>query len=174
VLVSLSTTWFPDQTTAYQSIATALGSLPVRGVITTGGLAPDHDLELPPNVELRGRVPHAEIMPGAALVVGHGGHSTTFTALAHGLPLVILPMHPLLDQPMIGAAVARAGAGVVLKRTASPDSIARAIAGVLDDADMVENARRLGERLRKADAAAVAADRVERLTTATSRADRRA
>jgi UDP:flavonoid glycosyltransferase YjiC (YdhE family) len=163
VLVSLSTTWFPDQTRAYQNIATALGSLPVRGVITTGGLAPDRELELPPNVELRGRVPHAEIMPGATLVVGHGGHSTTFTALAHGLPLVIMPMHPMLDQPMIGAAVARAGAGVVVKRTASPTTIAGAVLRALDDDGLRAGASALGDRLRSTDGASAAADAIERL-----------
>ena len=163
VLVSLSTTWFPGQTAAYQNIATALGTLPVRGVITTGGLAPDRELELPPNVALRGRVPHAEIMPDADLVIGHGGHSTTFTALAHGLPLVIMPMHPMLDQPMIGAAVAEAGAGVVLKRTASPTTIARAVAAVLDDDGLRAGSTALGERLRATDAAGAAADAIERL-----------
>ncbi|MEV1130893.1 nucleotide disphospho-sugar-binding domain-containing protein [Agromyces sp. NPDC049794] len=163
VLVSLSTTWLPGQTAAYQNIATALGSLPVRGVITTGGLAPDRELELPPNVELRGRVAHAEIMRDAALVIGHGGHSTTFTALAHGLPLVIMPMHPLLDQPMVGAAVAKAGAGVVLKRTASPTTIARAVAAMLDDDALRARSTALGERLRATDPAGAAADAIERL-----------
>ena len=45
---------------------------------------------------------HDEIMPSASLVVGHGGHSTTRRALAHGVPLLIVPIHRILDQPMIG------------------------------------------------------------------------
>ena len=77
-----------------------------------------------PERRLRDAVPHAEVLPRAAAVVGHGGHSTTMRALAHGVPVLVMPMHPLLDQPMVGAAVARAGAGLVLPRTAPSARIA--------------------------------------------------
>ena len=119
MLVSLSTTWFPGQTETYQRIIDALGSLPVRGLVTLGGLHPERELRVPANVELRDAVPHAEVLPRAAAVIGHGGHSTTMRALAHGVPMLVMPMHPLLDQPMVGAAVERAGAGLVLPRTAA-------------------------------------------------------
>lgn len=160
VLASLSTTWFPGQTKAYQRIAEALGSLPVRGVITTGGLDPDFQLKLPPNVQCVGRVGHAEIMPQAALVIGHGGHSTAFTALAHGLPLVVLPMHPMMDQPMVGRAIAQAGAGIVLGKAASPERIAGAVRRILDEPAWRIAAGRIGEKLRAADPAAQAAERI--------------
>ena len=62
-------------------------------------------------------------MPSASLVlvIGHGGHSTMLLALAQGVPLLILPMHRLIDQQLIGEAVA--GAGRVLPKTASADEI---------------------------------------------------
>jgi DNA-binding transcriptional LysR family regulator len=44
-------------------------------------------------------------MPEVSMVVGHGGHSTTMLALAHDLPLVLMPMFALADQPMVGIAV---------------------------------------------------------------------
>jgi hypothetical protein len=65
-------------------------------------------------VEAHPYVPHDEIMPSASLVIGHGGHSTTMRSLAHGVPLLIPPMHRILDQPMIGKALAAAGAARVL------------------------------------------------------------
>ena len=166
VLVSLSTTWFPGQTATYQRIIDALGSLPVRGLVTLGGLRPERELRVPANVELRDAVPHTEVLPHAAAVVGHGGHSTTMRALAHGLPVLVMPMHPLLDQPMVGAAVERAGAGLVLPRTAPAPRIATAVTSLLADGGVRASAAALGERLRSTDAASAGADAIERLTGA--------
>jgi UDP:flavonoid glycosyltransferase YjiC (YdhE family) len=157
VLVSLSTTWFPGQTHAYQRIVDALGTLPVRGLVTTGGLEPDFPIKLPPNVELKGRVPHVEIMPEVSAVISHGGHSTTFTALAHDLPLVILPMHPMLDQPMVATALAKAGAAQMLSRKASPAAIAASLRALLADGRARQAAAQIGARVRQADAAPRAA-----------------
>jgi UDP:flavonoid glycosyltransferase YjiC (YdhE family) len=158
VVVSLSTTWLPGQTAAYQRIVTALGSLPVRGLVTAGGIAPDRPIDLPPNVEWADRRNHADVLPEASLVIGHGGHSTTSTALAHDLPLVILPMNPHADQPMVAAAVERAGAGVALSPRARPEQVAEAVARTLADQDIAAAAADLGRRIRSADAAGAASD----------------
>lgn len=163
VVASLSTTWLPGQTDAYQRIATALGSLPVRGLITLGGLAPDRPLRLPSNVELVDRADHDEVLAEASLLVGHGGHSTTFRALAHDVPVVVIPMHPLLDQPMVGAAVESAGAGLRLPRRAPAARIADAVTRVLADHGMRTTAGVLGARIRTRDAASEAADVLERI-----------
>ena len=160
VVVSLSTTWLPGQTAAYQRIVTALGSLPVRGLVTAGGIAPDRPIDLPPNVEWADRRPHADVLPEASLVVGHGGHSTTSTALAHDLPLVILPMNPHADQPMVAAAIERAGAGIALSPRARPGEIAEAVVRALGDRRMAAAAADLGRRVRSADAADGASDRL--------------
>ncbi|MGR0320071.1 glycosyltransferase [Agromyces sp. ZXT2-3] len=166
IVVSLSTTWFPGQTDAYQRIATALGALPVRAVLTLGGLRPDRDLRTPSNVEIRDRADHGELFARASLLIGHGGHSTTFRALAHGVPVLVLPMHPLLDQPAVGRSIERAGVGGVLPRFARADRIAAATTRLLADADLRRRAQVLGERLRATDAATSAADAVERLVVA--------
>jgi UDP:flavonoid glycosyltransferase YjiC (YdhE family) len=101
VLVSLSTIFFEGQEATLQAILDGLEGLLIRGLVTTGAVAPGA-LRAPANVELHRHLPHDEIMPSASLVVGHGGHSTTMRALAHGVPLLILPMHRILDQRMIG------------------------------------------------------------------------
>lgn len=166
VLVSLSSTWFPGQADAYRRIVAALGQLPLRAIVTTGGTELEGALDAPPNVEVRGRVPHGEILPRASLLVGHGGHSTTLRALAHGVPVLVLPMHPLLDQPMVGRAVARAGVGAVLPKSAASTMIAETVAGLLADAAVTAAAARTGERLRAQDGAGTAATRVEALIRA--------
>ena len=108
-------------------------------------------------------------MPTVQAVVGHGGHATTMLALAHDLPLVVLPMHPMLDQKMIGHSVADQGAAVLLTRKATPQQIRTAVLNVLESADVREAAARLGAQLRAANAAAVAADHLLALLNAPSR-----
>ena len=108
VLVSLSTIFFEGQEATLQAILDALEQLPITGIVTTGAVTPEA-LRVPANVELHRYISHDQIMPSVSLVVGHGGHSTTVRALAHGIPLLILPMHNFLDQAMVGKAVATRG-----------------------------------------------------------------
>jgi len=162
VLVSLSTIFFEGQEATLQAVLDALEGLPIRGIVTTGAVPPGA-LRIPANVEAHEYVPHDEIMPSASLIVGHGGHSTTMRALAHGVPLLILPMHRILDQLMVGKAVAAAGAGRVLPKTASADEIRTAVQSLLQDASYRRVAEVTGARLRSRNGAIAAADELEGL-----------
>jgi UDP:flavonoid glycosyltransferase YjiC (YdhE family) len=162
VLVSLSTIFFEGQEETLQAILDALGGLPIRGVVTSGAVAPAA-LRAPANMEVHQYLPHDEIMPSASLVVGHGGHSTTMRALAHGVPLLMLPMHRLIDQQMIGEAVANAGAGRVLPKTASADEIRSAVRSLLQDPSFRYAAGAISTRLRSCNGAIAAADEIEGL-----------
>lgn len=164
VLVSLSTIWAPGQEACYRRIIAALGELPVRAVVTTGG-APIAGLTAPPNVEVVGRASHAELMPRASLLIGHGGHSTTFKALAHGLPLLVLPQNGIADQPLVAAAIERAGVGLALPQRAPAERIRAAVSRLLADEPIRRAANELGARLRATDGMAAAADAVERAMT---------
>ncbi|MFC0681752.1 glycosyltransferase [Lysobacter korlensis] len=168
VLVSLSTVWLKNQGDVYRRIVAALGQLDrgeprVRGIVTTGGVQFTGNLRPLPNVEIRGRAPHGEILPRADLVIGHGGHATTMRALAHGVPLLIMPTNPLSDQPMIGKVVESPGLGRTLHRNAKPEAIRDAVRGILNDREIREAAARTGERLRAQRGADVGADRIEAL-----------
>jgi UDP:flavonoid glycosyltransferase YjiC (YdhE family) len=162
VLVSLSTIFFEGQEATLQAILDALEGLPIQAVVTTGAVATSA-VSAPANVEVHQYLPHDDIMPSAALVVGHGGHSTTMRALAHGIPLLILPMHSILDQPMIGKAVTAARAGLVLSKTASAEEIRSAVRLLLQDPSYRDAAGAIGARLRLRNGAIAAADEVEGL-----------
>lgn len=162
VLVSLSTIFFEGQEATLQTILDALEGLPIRAVVTTGAVAPGA-LRVPANVDVHEYLPHDEIMPSASLIVGHGGHSTTMRALAHGVPLLILPMHRVLDQAMIGKAVYDAGAGRVLPKTASAEEIRSALESLLQDPSYRHAAGVIGARLRLHNGAIAAADELEGL-----------
>lgn len=160
VLASLSTTDFPGQQQTLQNILDAAAEMPIRLVLTTGPAVDPTSLNPPPNAEVHQFIPHREVLPKCSAVVGHGGHSTTVQALAHGLPMVIIPMHSLLYQPMVGKAVATSGAGVVLPKKASPARISTALTRVLEDKTYAAAAAVIAERLADGQGTARAADAI--------------
>lgn len=162
ILVSLSTLYQDGQQRALQAILDALADLPVRAVVTTGPSVDPTALRAPANAQVARFVPHAEVMPHASLVVGHGGHSTTMLALAHDLPLVILPMFELGDQPVVGRTVEQLGAARVLRKVAPAAEIRAAIQQLLPEGPHREAARALGAKLRQRDGATEAVDVLER------------
>jgi MGT family glycosyltransferase len=138
VLVGLSST-HQGQEAVLRRAAEALGTLPVRGLVTTGPAM--EPFPAPHNVSVVQAAPHAAALPDTDVVVTHGGHGTVMKALAAGVPLVVLPMGR--DQLEIAARVVAAGAGVRLKPSASPAKIAAAVRTLLDDEQYRRSARRL-------------------------------
>lgn len=134
----------------------------MRAIVTTGDVPIQLAQEtLPVNVELRGRVPHEQIMPRADLVIGHGGHSTTLKALAHGIPVLVLPLDTSSDQPLIGSIIERNRLGRTLPANTRPETIGEAIEGILTDHAIIAAAARTGDRLRTENGAGNGADRIE-------------
>ena len=99
-------------------------------------------------------------------MVGHGGHATTMVALAHDLPLLVIPMDAMTDQPFIGKAIQRAGAGRTMGRKSSPEKIRAAIEELLADGPHRAAAARLGAVVRALPGATTGADLVEDVLSA--------
>jgi UDP:flavonoid glycosyltransferase YjiC (YdhE family) len=99
----------------YRSAIEALATLPVRVLVTVGDAERElSDLgQVPANVHVETWVPHDSVAQRADVIVCHGGFGSTLGALAHGTPLVVLPLFSG-DQWANGAAVARAGAGITV------------------------------------------------------------
>lgn len=146
VLVAMSST-FQDQLGSLQRIADGLANLPVRGLITTGPALDHGTLRTAENLSVVASAPHTEVLAQAAAVVNHGGHGTVVKALAAGVPMVVMPHGR--DQADNAARVAARGAGVTVKRTSKPSTIAAAVRAVLDDPAYRDNARLLGEAIRR-------------------------
>ena len=144
VLVSFSTT-YQAQEPVLAKVAAALGTLPVRALVSTGP-AVRLDGPLPGNVEVTTWIPHTEVLPGASLVVTHAGMGTVMTSLAHGVPLVCLPMGR--DQAENAARVVHAGAGLRLSPKAGQAAIAAAVRDALATPALAGNARRLARAMR--------------------------
>jgi len=152
VVASLSST-FQDQRGPLRRIIAALGTLPVRGLVTLGPAMAGERFDVPENVVVVASAPHARVFPRAAAVVTHAGHGTVMRALAHGLPLLCLPMGR--DQDDNAARVVARGAGLRLRPSASPPRIAAALRRLLDEPTFRTHAERLGAIIRDD----VAADR---------------
>ncbi|MBX3195768.1 MAG: hypothetical protein KF727_11815 [Microbacteriaceae bacterium] len=165
VLVSFSTTTFPGQARTLQRVLDALADSDLDVVVTSGAVPPD-ELRAPGNARVVQYADHAEILATASLVVCHGGHSTTARALTAGVPVLVMPMHPLMDQPDIGRAVQRLGVGAALSKSASPARIRDAVLGLLGDDAVRAAAARMGAQARERDGASVAADAIEELVRA--------
>jgi len=74
VVASFSTT-FQRQADTVRRVIAALGTLPVRALVTAGPALDAADFGAPPNVVVAPYVPHREVFPRAALVITHGGHA---------------------------------------------------------------------------------------------------
>jgi len=144
VLVGMSST-FMDHAEVLQRAATALGELPVRGLVTTGPSIAPESIEAPANVTVVERAPHREVLRHASAVVTHAGHGTVIKALAAGVPVVALPLGR--DQLDNAARVAHHGTGLRLKPKASAETIARAVQRVIDEPSFRANAGRLASAI---------------------------
>ena len=101
---------------------------------------------MPKNARVLGFVPQAEILPRAAVVVTHGGSGSTFGALAHGCPMLLLPQGA--DQFENASACAAAGAGVaLLPGDQTPDKLRAALTSLLGDPRYADAAHRIAEEI---------------------------
>ena len=169
ILVSLSTIFYGGQAETLQRVLDALagpdGSKPIDAdvVVTTGDSIDPLSLRAGPNTEMHRYLPHDKVLPSVSLVISHGGHSTVMRTLCHGVPLLVLPMHPMLDHQMIGASIAAQGAGLMLPRDTTPADTAAAIRRLLQDPRYQAAAADLGSRLRSQPGQQRAANIVEEL-----------
>ncbi|MGW0159676.1 glycosyltransferase [Mycobacterium sp. NPDC003323] len=174
ILISLSTCAFAGQRRMLQHILDAIATMTVEAVVTVGPAVDDRGLRVPANAAMHAWLDHDEVLATASLVIGHGGHSTTMRALSFGVPVIVIPANPLIDQKGVGQAIARAGAGITLPKHAGPQRIRRAVETVLHTAGYRGAAATLGEQIRRADGAELAADAItEYVGTATVTPERR-
>jgi UDP:flavonoid glycosyltransferase YjiC (YdhE family) len=130
VVVSFSTTYM-DQERTLGRVIEALRHLPLQGLVTAGPAVELASLPVVGNVTVRRWLPHATVLPQAALVITHAGHGTVARALSHGVPLLCLPFGR--DQSFIAERVQALGAGLVASPDASAPALTTAITALLHD-----------------------------------------
>ena len=125
VLLSMSTT-LQGQREALPGLLKELASIPVRVLVTLGGVLAPESVDAPANVTVRGYLPHESVLPHVEAVITHAGMSTVATVLAAGRPLVCVPQGR--EQPLNAARVAEVGAGLYVAPDAVSSDLAAAVA----------------------------------------------
>jgi MGT family glycosyltransferase len=115
--VSLGTI-YNERPDFFRTVFRAFGGTDWRVVVATGERVDTGDLgPVPGNVVLRPWVPQLEMLSKADVFVSHGGMNSTMEALAHAVPLVIVPQQG--EQRMTADRVAELGLG----RRLDPDDV---------------------------------------------------
>jgi UDP:flavonoid glycosyltransferase YjiC (YdhE family) len=128
-----------------QRAADAIAAIGVPATLTLGRMTQASALRAPAGLEIVDWGDHDALLAGCASVVTHGGLGTTLRALAHGVPLVAVPLGR--DQAFNAARVEQLGAGISLDATADAGTIARAVRRVLAEPGYADAARALAARI---------------------------
>ena len=129
VLLSFSTTVMQGQEALIQRVCDAIAGQAVDAILTLGPAVSAEAIRSPRNIEATLYADHDQLLPRCAAVVTHGGVGTTLRALAHGKPLLLLPLGR--DQQFNAGRVVELGAGISLPLEASPGEIASALVELL-------------------------------------------
>lgn len=160
VLVAFSTTC-QHQEDALRRVGAALAGLNVQAVITVGPAVDPGAIDPAPNIAVHRYLPHRAVLPDCALVVTHAGLGAVMASLAHGVPLLCMPMGR--EQHDNAARVAACGAGRVLGADAGVDEIRRTIREMLAVPDYRDAARRMAATIALQDGRAAAVAEIEAL-----------
>ena len=163
VYVTLGTVFHQESGDLFHRVLAGLAELPTNVLVTVGREIHPSELGDPPaNSMVERFVPQAAVLPRCDAVVSHAGSGTVISALACGVPLVVLPMGA--DQPWNADRCAALGVGRVLDAlTASSADIAEAVHEVLTAPAYRTAARRLRAEALALPTSADAAARLERL-----------
>lgn len=147
VYVTLGTIFNTESGDLLARVLAGVRELPVPVVVTIGRARDPAELgPQPGNVQVTRYVPQPLLLPHCAAVVSHAGSGSVTGALAHGLPLVCIPLGA--DQPRNAARCTALGAGRALDAvTATPDDIRAATLAVLTEPPYRQAARRLQAEL---------------------------
>ena len=157
----------PDVPKLFPMIVEACSFLDVQLVLSLGGATDSGGLSVTNGTQRRGApivvsyAPQLDLLAKASLTITHAGLNSTLEALAHGVPLVALPLG--VDQNGVAARLQRTKAGIVVpmqKRSAA--QISKAIRIALLDPLYKRAAKRLQAEINRIQGLEHAADLVER------------
>jgi glycosyltransferase len=132
----------------YRAVLDQLAPKPIRVLMTVGQKADPALLgDLPANAHVERWWPQTGVMKEAVAVVGHGGYGTSMTALAAGLPQVLIPLFSA-DQGETARRLDEVGAGISLTEgPAAISGLGDALSRVLKDPFYLEGARRIAAEM---------------------------
>jgi UDP:flavonoid glycosyltransferase YjiC (YdhE family) len=163
VYATLGTVFNLESGDLFARILAGLRDLPANVVMTVGrDIDPAEFGPHPERVHIERYIPQARLLPHCSLVVSHAGSGSVIGALAHGLPMVLLPMGA--DQPHNAARCAELGLARVLDAVrATPGELREAVSIQLLDPSSRRAAGRMRDELAALPGPAHAVALLERL-----------
>jgi UDP:flavonoid glycosyltransferase YjiC (YdhE family) len=131
VLLTFSTTVMEGQPALIGRLCAAVARLSLQATLTLGPAVDRGAVGVPDEVEVLAFADHDRLMPQCAVVICHGGLGTVLRALAHGVPMLVLPLGR--DQGFNARRVEALGAGVALPLDAPPERISAAVGSLRGD-----------------------------------------
>jgi UDP:flavonoid glycosyltransferase YjiC (YdhE family) len=143
VYFTLGTIFNLESGDLFERVLAGLRELSAEVVVTVGREFDPQVLgRQPSTVHVRSYIPQSRLLPHCNLVVSHGGSGSVIGALAHGVPMVLLPIGA--DQPFNAARCEALHVGRMLNAVeATPEDVYLAALGVLEDASYKQSAKRL-------------------------------
>ena len=144
IVVSLGTTDMREGDVV-QKVLDACAGIDGRAHVTVGPHLDPATFRVPGNAVVTPLVPHSTLLPHAEVFVGHAGHGGIMAALAHGVPIVCIPLDR--DQPHNAARVSAVGAGVIVDTGAPLAAFRGTIDAARRDAGLRAGAERLSREI---------------------------
>jgi zeaxanthin glucosyltransferase len=132
----------------FKMIAEGCAGLDVQLVLSLGGnLDPAKFSGLPGDPVVVQFAPQLELLERSSVCITHAGLNTALEALAHGVPMVAIPVTN--DQPGVAARITWTGTGVMLGlKKLSSKSLRHALITVLTTQTYRKNAQRLQQEIK--------------------------
>lgn len=166
--VSLGTVYNSD-VALLKRLAGQLSSAGWQVVVSLGAQGANAVGDWPPHVRAYSFVDQLAVIANARLVVSHGGMQTVTEALAHGVPLIVIPQD--VDQHMVGQRAAGLGAAIRLDEKVSEEDFAAALSRMAAERPRFEQAAAaIGRSLNEALPLDAAVQRLLAVGTATATA----
>jgi UDP:flavonoid glycosyltransferase YjiC (YdhE family) len=108
------------------------------------------------------KYPHLVLFPRMAAVIHHGGAGTTATTARSGVPQIIVPH--ILDQYYWGNQIhkSRLGPKPIWRANLTAENLSHAIKESVKNQELIENAREVGEKLRRKNPVEIAVREIEK------------
>ena len=167
VVISMSTMYM-RQEDVLTRVAEASASVGARTLVLTGHELPPDEVAWPPGVVSRQYVPHAAVLPNAALTVSHAGMGTLMAAFAAGVPSICIPLGR--DQHVNGERAAELGAAVTVAPDIDLAELRELIQKALHSIELKAAAREMAHAIEGHHNGAEAVAVIERLLTTSAEA----